>query len=193
MDEFKTNICDALMKQSLTLRDKCLNNKRNYNWKFKMNWNTQRFGMGEVIMLGVSRGSNSISLASIMFWILIFSAQQSLVIMPRTSGMICTYCITIVVWRISFRVWMRSYQRNQIHLQQVLQCLRQWHVNVGKLSLGSSCLRWFPLCCCRHDAGPEIKTAPTCWSWLLLLRPFWPYTTLDSFFPMYGFSEYQRM
>ena len=36
MDEFKTNICNALMKQSLTLIDNCLNNKRNYNLKIQM-------------------------------------------------------------------------------------------------------------------------------------------------------------
>ena len=36
MDEFKTNICNALMKQSLTLIDNCLNNKRNYNLKVRM-------------------------------------------------------------------------------------------------------------------------------------------------------------
>ena len=33
MDEFKTNICNALMKQSLTSTDNCLNNKRNYNFE----------------------------------------------------------------------------------------------------------------------------------------------------------------
>ena len=41
MDEFKTNICDALMKQSLPIIDKCLNNNINYNQKLKMIWNAQ--------------------------------------------------------------------------------------------------------------------------------------------------------
>ena len=36
MDEFKTNICNALMKQSLTSTVNCLNNKRNYNLKIQM-------------------------------------------------------------------------------------------------------------------------------------------------------------
>ena len=42
MDEFKTNICDALMKQSLTLIDKCLNSERNYNLKIQ---NEQKLSM----------------------------------------------------------------------------------------------------------------------------------------------------
>ena len=69
-------------------------------------------------------------------------------------------------------------------------CCNSWDTGMLMLVnylLGSSWLRWFPLCCCRRDSGLEIRTAPTCWSWLLLLWPFWPYTTLDYFFPLYGF------
>ena len=67
---------------------------------------------------------------------LVFQHPTIVSIMPRTAGMISTYCIRIVVRRRSFRVWMKSYQSNQIHPQHVLQCLRQWHVDVGKLSFG---------------------------------------------------------
>ena len=44
-------------------------------------------------------------------------------IMSRTIGMIGTPGIWIVAGRKSFGVRMRVYHRNQIHLQNVLQCL----------------------------------------------------------------------
>ena len=48
MEEFKTNICNALMKQSLTLIYNCLNNKRDYNWKIK--WTEA--SLSELVTLG---------------------------------------------------------------------------------------------------------------------------------------------
>ena len=65
---------------------------------------------------------------------LVFQCPTIISIMPRTVGMIGTPCIGIVVRRRSFGIWMRLFQRNQIHPQHVLQCLRQWHVDFGKLS-----------------------------------------------------------
>ena len=46
MDEFKTNICNALMKQSLTSTDNCLNHKR----KLKLeNYNEQKAFLFELV------------------------------------------------------------------------------------------------------------------------------------------------
>ena len=56
--------------------------------------------------------------------------------MPMTIGMIGTPGIGVVAGRKSFGTWMRSYWCNQIHPQHVLQSLRQWYVDVGKLSFG---------------------------------------------------------
>ena len=91
MDWFKTNICNALMKQSLTLIDKCLNNKRNYNCKFQMNksllvW-TCHFRW--CVLEGRQKNSiwpscaNSNAPSSIRSWILYFSIQHLLVSCPR--------------------------------------------------------------------------------------------------------------
>ena len=57
-------------------------------------------------------------------------------IMPRAVRMVCAPGPRIIVgWR-SLRIRVRSYQRHQIQLQQVLQSLGQRHVELGELPPG---------------------------------------------------------
>ena len=51
---------------------------------------------------------------------LVFQHPTIVSIIPRTAAVIGTYYIRIVVRRRSLRVWMRSYQHNQIHPQHML-------------------------------------------------------------------------
>ena len=47
----------------------------------------------------------------------VFQPPTVVSIMPRAIGVVCTSCIRIVVRERSLGIWMRSYQRNQIHPQ----------------------------------------------------------------------------
>ena len=118
---------------------------------------------------------------------LVFQRPTIVSIIPRTSGMICTYCIKIVVRRRSFGVWMRSYQRNQIHLQQVLQCLRQKHVDVGELSFGLVLPSTISPLLLSLRCRTEDQDFPHMLVMISLVMTLFPYTALDSFFPLYGF------
>ena len=63
--------------------------------------------------------------------------------MPRTVGVISTPCIRLVARRGSIGIPRRILQRDQIHIQHVLQDLQHRHVEFGTLPIG--CILFMPI------------------------------------------------
>ena len=93
---------------------------------------------------------------------LVFQGPTIIRIVPQDARMISTPCIWIVVRRGSLRVWMRVYHRDQIHLQHVLQCLWQWHVDSGEMPLRS----FYPwlIVSLLSSRRPRYHYNPYCWT-----------------------------
>ena len=102
MDEFKTNIFNALMKQSLTSIDNCLNNKRNYNLKIQMKQkslssnfvNSGGEPLAEYFHLAIRHEFHLSSVNQVLD--LVFQRPTVIGVMSRTMGVVYTKCVGVI-------------------------------------------------------------------------------------------------
>ena len=131
-------------------------------------------GMGAVMMLGFSGGSNSITLLSIKSWILVFRAQQSLVSCPGLLEWYAHHAFGLYFGDDVLGFWGGSHSVINCAFNR---CCNAWVNGILILVnclLGGSDLCWFPSCYGRASVGLEINMTPTDWWRSFLLQLLWP-------------------